>query len=74
MLLDICPFADQIEVVGIGGVTTQHTVFDLSARAVERVVVAVIEFVEQLDELTAAAGLHPEIVDVKVIALCSQWY
>ena len=49
VLLDIGPFADQIEMVGIGGVATQHAVFDLSARAVERVVVAVITFVEQLD-------------------------
>jgi hypothetical protein len=50
-------FADQIEMVGIGGVATQHSVLDLGAGAVERVVLAVIDLVEQLDERVAAAGL-----------------
>ena len=39
VLLDIRPLADQIEMIGIGGVATQHAVLDLGARAVERVVV-----------------------------------
>src|SRR6478672_9885591 len=33
-------------------------VLDLGARAVERVVVSVIEFVEQFDKLVTAAGLY----------------
>src|SRR6516164_5080230 len=74
MLLNIGPFADPIEMIGIGGVTTQHTVLDLGAGAVERIVVTVIELVEQLDELVTAAGLYPKIVNMKVVALGRQWY
>src|SRR4051794_20362925 len=40
----------------------------------ERVIVAVIELVEQLHKLVAPAGLHAEIVDMKVVALIRQWY
>jgi len=40
----------------------------------ERVVVAVIEFVEQLDELVAAPGLHLEIIDMEVVPLGRQRY
>ena len=31
VLFNIGPFADQVEMVGIGVVTTQHAIFDLSA-------------------------------------------
>jgi len=74
VLLDIPPFADQIEMVGVPGVAAQHPVLDLRGRAVERVVVAVIELVEELDELVAGAGFDPEVIDVKVVALGRQWY
>ena len=74
VLLDIPPFADQIEMVGVAGVAAQHAVFDLCRRAVKRVVVAVVELVEELDELVAPAGFDPEVVDVKVVALGCQRY
>ena len=74
VLLDIGPFANQIEMVGIGGVSAQHAVFDLCPRPVERVGVAVIELVEQLDKLIAAPSLHAKIVNMKVVALGRQWY
>jgi hypothetical protein len=35
----------------------------------ERVVVAIIELVEQLDEFVALAGLYSKIVDMKVLPL-----
>jgi Tfp pilus assembly PilM family ATPase len=41
---------------------------------VKWVVVAVVELVEELDELVAPAGFDPEIVDVKVVALGRQRY
>ena len=56
VLLDIGPFANQIEMVGIGGVSAPHAVFDLCPRPVERVGVAAIELVKQLDKLVAAPG------------------
>src|ERR1700738_25728 len=74
VLLDIRPLTDQIEMIRIGSVATQHAVLDLGARAVERVVVPVIEFVEQFDKLVTAAGLYPKIINVKVVALRRQWY
>src|SRR5262249_22471483 len=69
VLLDIGPLTDQIEMVGIRGIATQHAVLDLRARAVERVVVAVVEFIEQLDKLVPSTGLDPKIIDMKVISL-----
>src|SRR6202035_33970 len=60
VLLDVGPFADQIEMIRIGSVATQHAGRDLGARAVEWVVVPVIEFVEQFDKLVTAAGLYPK--------------
>src|SRR5271155_5610337 len=60
--------------VGARGVTTQHAVLDLGAWAVERVVVAVIELVEQVDKLVAPAWLHPKIVNMEVVALGRQRY
>jgi hypothetical protein len=42
--------------VGIGGGAIQDTLLDLSARAVERIIVTVIELVEQLDELLVRPG------------------
>src|SRR6202030_2789563 len=74
VLLDIRPLADQIEMIRIGSVATQHAVLDLGPRAVERVVVPVIEFVEQFDKLVTAAGLYPKIINVKVVALRRQWH
>src|SRR5579864_1542547 len=74
MFLDVAPFADQVEMVGVGRIAAQDAVLDLRRRAVERVVVAVIELVEQLDEIVAPAGLYVEIIDVKVVALCRQRY
>src|ERR1051325_10126383 len=74
VLVDVAPFADQIKMIGVVGVAAQHAVFCLRRRAVEWVVVAVIEFVEQLDEFVAPAGLHPEIVDMEVVALRRQRY
>src|SRR5439155_6875968 len=74
VLLDIGPFPDQIEMIGIPSVATEHPVLDLLVRAMKRVVVAVIELVEELDELVARAGFDPEIVDVKVVSLGRQRY
>ena len=74
VLLDVAPFADQVEVVGISGVAAQHAVLHLRRGAVERVVVAVIEFVEQLDKLVAASRFHLEIVDMEVVAFRRQRY
>jgi hypothetical protein len=74
VLLDIGPLADQIEMVRISGVASQHAILDLGARAVKRIVVAVIELIEQLDELVAPAGLHSKIVDMKVVAFGRQRY
>src|SRR6266550_4414212 len=74
VLLDVAPFTDQVEMVGVFGVAAQHAVLHLRRRAVERVVVAVIEFVEQLDELVAASWFHLEIVDMEVVAFCRQRY
>src|SRR5262249_29964909 len=68
VLVDVGPFADQVEMVGVGGVAAQHAVLDLRPGAAERGAIAVIERVEQLDELVAATGLHPEIVDVEIVA------
>src|SRR5258708_37698243 len=72
--LPIAPFADQVEMIGIGAVAAQHAVLHLRRRAVERVVVAVIEFVEQLDELVAPPRLHLEVIDVEVVPLRRQRY
>src|SRR5262249_48155197 len=74
MLLDIRPFPDQIEMIGVPGVAAQDPVLDLLVRTMKRVVVAVIELVEELDEPVARAGFDPEIVDVKVVALSRQRY
>src|SRR5258706_9935772 len=74
MLVDVAPLADQVEMVGIRAVAAQHAVLHLRRRAVERVVVAVVEFVEQLDELVAAPRLHLEIIDVEVVPLRRQRY
>src|SRR5271169_7227538 len=74
VLLDIPPFADQVEVVGVASVAAEHPVLDLCGRAVKRVVVAVVELVEELDELVAPTGFDPEVVDVKVVALGCQRY
>jgi len=60
--------------IGVCGVATEHPVLDLLVRTMKRVVVAVIELVEELDELVARAGFDPEIVDVKVVALGRQRY
>jgi hypothetical protein len=40
----------------------------------KRVVVAVIELVEELDEPLARSGFDPEIVDVKIVAFGRQRY
>src|SRR5437764_5272361 len=40
VLVDVAPFADQVEMVGVGAVAAQHAVLHLRGRAVERVVVA----------------------------------
>src|SRR6202030_1611703 len=74
MLVDVAPFADQIEMVGVGGVAAQYAVLHLRPRLVKRVVVTVIELVEQLDERVAPARLHPEVIDVEVVAFGRQRY
>jgi ABC-type siderophore export system fused ATPase/permease subunit len=58
--------------VGIGSVAAQHAVLHLRTRAVERVIVAVIELIEKLDEFIAAPGLHAEIINVEIVALSRQ--
>src|SRR5260370_42027648 len=74
MLVDVAPFAAQVEMVGVGGVAAQDAILDLGRRAVERVVVAVVDLVAELDEIVAAAPLHAKIMDVKIIALGRQRY
>src|SRR5437868_2486247 len=74
VLLDVAPFTDQVEMVGVFGVAAQHAVLHLRRRAVERVVVAVIELVEQLDKFVAASRFHLEIVDMEVVAFRRQRY
>jgi len=74
VLFDVPPFADQVEVVGVPRVATQYPVLHLCRRAMKRVVVAVVELVEEFDELVAPAAFDPEVVDVKVVALGRQRY
>src|SRR5207247_9649297 len=65
MLLDIRPFPDQIEMIGVPGVAAHPPDLDLLVRTMKRVVVAVIERVEELDALVARAGFDSGMVDVK---------
>src|SRR5262249_52575311 len=72
MDFDVGPFADEIEMVGIGDVAAKDAVLHLCRRFVHRVRVGVVELVEETDELLTAAGLHPEIIDVQEMALLGQ--
>src|SRR4051794_18171408 len=74
VLADIGPFADQVEMVRVLGIAAQDAVLDLRRRSVERVVVAVVELVEQLNEFVAAPQFYTEIVDVEVVSLARQRY
>src|SRR4051794_1995319 len=53
VLVDVTPFADQVEMVRVLAVAAEHAILHLRRRAVERVIIAVIELVEQLDEFIA---------------------
>src|SRR6185437_1133734 len=72
MGIDIRPFGDEAEVIGVIIVPAENTILDLRGGFMERVIRAVIERIEKLDEPVARPGLHLEIIDVKIIPLRRQ--
>src|SRR5579883_2840926 len=58
--------------VGVGDVAAEDAVLHLRRRFVHRILVGIVEGVEEADELVAHPGLHAEIIDMEEVALLRQ--